>query len=1198
MGRITLLFLAILYLGCQPWESIYNPDSPTYVYPTFEVDRTQSTALEGDTLKTSNLKIVLVGNDELNLFRWRLDSTEWSDWTGDDKVEYTISLSDLDTGWHTIDVQTCYDPVSNTSDTTIKFYQVILPSILVSSDTLIHRYIQQPCTLWVTGTGSEPLEYLWLKDGTETTYKSDTVILSAISVEHAGTYQCRLSNLWGHVFSDSMRVVVEDTTTPDFIKDSLHLATTENTLLDINLRDSCFAGFSRELTFHTLSTTLAGDSLYPTGRYTFSPSYTDSGRYRVSAYVTNGTTNDSFAIGITVKNLNRAPVFQDSLPKTFYQIDEGSLLSISLSATDADGDSISLLIKETNLPHKDDCVLADSTIMWQSQHNDNGAYYLKVSATDGADITTASIDIGVGNVNLPPRISIEGVTDGGTLEAKENDTLRFTLSVTDPNYGDKVTLPAGRNMPFENPENGVGAYDTATGEFWFVPDFSVSSQEGNERFADIFFIAIDNSGQRDSLAIDILVENKNRAPTISLVSPTNGMQGVAKNGSLKWTGKDSDSDLLTYTLFLGLLPDQFEQVYRGTDTSFSDSALFINGQTYYWKVLASDGISQSESTVRSFVSNNQPEIAILHPLNGQTALDVPVELSWQGSDSDVADRDHLLYDVYLSSNNGDMSRVAENLKTSSLLLSNIDFGTRYEWKVIAKDGKNSVPSPSYSFQTASVAKVTTHPKSQTAINSESVSFKIQATGDGTIEYQWLKNGNVITGANESSYTIGAANSTDHNAVIRCIVSNGFGTPDTSTGATLNLSFIIRTGESLHASISPSIDTVPFGGESAAFTVQPADGWFLDGVYSGTVKIANDTIFTVENVRADLTIYAKCGNWEYVGSPNASNGDAFFVNMEVFENKPIIAYQDVGNGRALSVKAYESTLNTWQNVGDAPALLGANVWGISLAVENNQPFIAVADPGFDSKVTVIKLVGGSWEVVGSRGFSAYSTSVTDICVSSGVPYVAYVRSGFGDSRKLVVMRYNGGTWDYINESEISSKYAQNPKIYVNSGRPYVAFQDWAINGKVSIKWNNGGGSWLPYGSPDEPDTVEANEMVYLDFKFDNGVPYIYYHRWWNPEGGILKCENGSWTHLAGSEFTHHANYISLDFFNHTPYISYMDQVNDSKATVMKWNGSGWDTIGKKGFTAEASHETTIRIINGTPYLSYRSSSAHVMRYITE
>ena len=107
MKRVALAFLATLCILCQSWQNPYDPDNPEYVYPTFVVDTTQSTALDGDTLKTNEFKIVLIGNDEVNLFRWRLDSAEWSAWSGDDNLEYTITLADLNTGRYTIDVQTC-----------------------------------------------------------------------------------------------------------------------------------------------------------------------------------------------------------------------------------------------------------------------------------------------------------------------------------------------------------------------------------------------------------------------------------------------------------------------------------------------------------------------------------------------------------------------------------------------------------------------------------------------------------------------------------------------------------------------------------------------------------------------------------------------------------------------------------------------------------------------------------------------------------------------------------------------------------------------------------------------------------------------------------------------------------------------------------------------------------------------------------
>jgi len=520
MKRITFLLFSFLFLYCGFDDNPYDPSSSLYVSPYFEIDSTKTTVFEGDSITVDSVLITVIGNRDKNQFRWQLDSLEWSTWAGENNIEYQINMYSIDTGWHSLQIQTCYSPNSNTFDSTISFYKS--------------------------------------------------------SVD----------------FSPS-----------DFIKDSLILNVYENNLLDINIKDSCFMNLNLPLTFSLIESPLDNDSLYSSGKYTFLAGYEDSGISQVVATVKSDMYSDTFFLNISVINTNRPPVFLDSLPKSLYLIDEGKNLSIKFKATDEDEDNLNFFIEETNLPQKVECTLTDSMIEWQSQVNDNGAYYLKLSVTDNIDTATISIDIGVGNVNLPPQLIIGKFLDGNTIQAKEKDTLKFTVDVFDPNKNDKVTLKSAKNLPFETSSNGIGGYDTATGNFWFLPLYEVSSQQRDTMFTDIIFYAVDSSGLEDSLVVNISVENTNRPPSALLISPNNGETGVAKNNAFKWSAVDPDGDSLTFSLFLGTISGELEMIYQGRDTIYNNQNLFENGQTYLYKLKVSDGIDSGLSITRKFIIN-------------------------------------------------------------------------------------------------------------------------------------------------------------------------------------------------------------------------------------------------------------------------------------------------------------------------------------------------------------------------------------------------------------------------------------------------------------------------------------------------------------------------------------------------------------------------------------------------------------------
>jgi hypothetical protein len=66
----------------------------------------------------------------------------------------------------------------------------------------------------------------------------------------------------------------------------------------------------------------------------------------------------------------------------------------------------------------------------------------------------------------------------------------------------------------------------------------------------------------------------------------------------------------------------------------------------------------------------------------------------------------------------------------------------------------------------------------------------------------------------------------------------------------------------------------------------------------------------------------------------------------------------------------------------------------------------------------------------------------------------------------------------------------------------------------------------------------------------------------------------------------ANHTSLAISNGTPYVAYRDGGNSNKATVMKFNGSNWESVGSPGFSEDWLLLTRLALTtDGTPYVVY-------------
>jgi hypothetical protein len=133
--------------------------------------------------------------------------------------------------------------------------------------------------------------------------------------------------------------------------------------------------------------------------------------------------------------------------------------------------------------------------------------------------------------------------------------------------------------------------------------------------------------------------------------------------------------------------------------------------------------------------------------------------------------------------------------------------------------------------------ITTQPTDQTAIEGETATFSVTATGTAPLYYQWERDGSYITGAESASYTTDSVTIDDDGAEFSCEVSNSVGTV-TSNKAVLTV-------------ITEPTATFPFeegfeSGELADYWTASSTGTgrilvtALNGPCSGTYQLTMDS----------------------------------------------------------------------------------------------------------------------------------------------------------------------------------------------------------------------------------------------------------------------------------------------------------------------------------------------------------------------
>ncbi|MCX8516545.1 MAG: immunoglobulin domain-containing protein, partial [Rhodoferax sp.] len=146
--------------------------------------------------------------------------------------------------------------------------------------------------------------------------------------------------------------------------------------------------------------------------------------------------------------------------------------------------------------------------------------------------------------------------------------------------------------------------------------------------------------------------------------------------------------------------------------------------------------------------------------------------------------------------------------------------------------------------------ITSQPANQTVETGKTATFTVQASGGGTLSYQWKKNGVDIPSATASTYSTPATSNTDDGTRFSVAVTNSAGTA-TSSEATLTVTAVVVVGIKPAITTHPAAQTVVTG-TPASFSVSASgtapliyqwqkEGTDIPGATSSTYTIAATNI---------------------------------------------------------------------------------------------------------------------------------------------------------------------------------------------------------------------------------------------------------------------------------------------------------------------------------------------------------------------
>jgi hypothetical protein len=298
----------------------------------------------------------------------------------------------------------------------------------------------------------------------------------------------------------------------------------------------------------------------------------------------------------------------------------------------------------------------------------------------------------------------------------------------------------------------------------------------------------------------------------------------------------------------------------------------------------------------------------------------------------------------------------------------------------------------------------------------------------------------------------------------------------------------------------------------------------------------------------------------------------------------------------------SFAQTWLPVG-TPGFsnMGAS-YTYTVVAPNGVPYVIYRDD-INSKAAVKKFDGTNWITVGTSGFSAGGVSCTTMAFDNiGTPYIAY--TDWGNGYKATVLKFDGSNWLTIGTAGFTQDAASFTSIAIDdNGTPYIAFRDVFYNYRASVMKFDGV-NWVYVGTPGFSSNFSFGGAGYTSLAIDasGGLYVVYSDHSNNYKATVMKFDGSNWISVGTGVLSSGASNntsIAIDSQG-SPYVGYEDGGNGNKATVKKFDGNDWVSVGLPGFSAGVAEYTSLSIDNNDVlYLAFQdyanSEKATVMTF---
>ncbi|MFM7214506.1 MAG: S8 family serine peptidase, partial [Verrucomicrobiota bacterium] len=284
---------------------------------------------------------------------------------------------------------------------------------------------------------------------------SGTTSWLSFTASAGATYQIAVDgkNTGGSVANGSITLSLSQSSSPVLTPVS-NITTDEGQLLDLTLTATDADTATQDLTFSLVSGP-SGMSVTGAGRLTWLPSEAQGpGSYSVTVAVSDGVSSATGSFIVTVREVNASPALTAINNQT---IEEGSTLSLTLSASDADLPAQTLTYSLTSGPTGMTVTGAGALTWTPTEAQGPGSYTVTVTVSDLVTSASRFFTVTVNEVNAAPTLA---TIPNQTLD--EGQTLALTLSASD------TDLPA-QTLTYSLTSGPTGMTVTGAGALTWTP---------------------------------------------------------------------------------------------------------------------------------------------------------------------------------------------------------------------------------------------------------------------------------------------------------------------------------------------------------------------------------------------------------------------------------------------------------------------------------------------------------------------------------------------------------------------------------------------------------------------------------------------------------------------------------------------------------------------------------------------------------